>query len=70
MPIEEGHEIDFDLETYRSALAKGSELGIETPDGKFVPQKNKKLEFILPISPTSVESLIIAYKYYKFTFNY
>ncbi|GMN62796.1 hypothetical protein TIFTF001_031868 [Ficus carica] len=36
LPIEEGLEIDFDLETYRSALAKGSELGIETPDGDYL----------------------------------
>ncbi|PON56037.1 Pleckstrin-like [Parasponia andersonii] len=33
LPIEESHEFDFDLETYRAALAKGAELGVETPDG-------------------------------------
>lgn len=34
LPIEESLEIDFDLETCRSTLAKGAELGVETPDGK------------------------------------
>lgn len=34
LPIEESQEIDFDLETHRTALAKGAELGVETPDGK------------------------------------
>ena len=36
LPLEESHETDFDLDTYRSALAKGAELGIETPDGQLV----------------------------------
>ncbi|XP_062081101.1 VAN3-binding protein [Humulus lupulus] len=36
LPIEESHELGFDLETYRSVLAKGAELGVETPDGDFL----------------------------------
>lgn len=35
LPIEDSsYEMDLDLEKYRSTLAKGAELGIETPDGK------------------------------------
>lgn len=34
LPIEDSHEIDFDLEKCRLALDKGAELGIETPDGE------------------------------------
>ncbi|KAF3452862.1 hypothetical protein FNV43_RR03295 [Rhamnella rubrinervis] len=36
LPIEESCEIDLDLEKCRSTLAKGAELGIETPDGDYV----------------------------------
>ncbi|KAL5548872.1 hypothetical protein UlMin_004103 [Ulmus minor] len=35
LPIEDNNEIDLDLDTYRSALAKFTELGIETPDGDY-----------------------------------
>lgn len=34
LPIEDSCEVDFDLEKGRSILAKGAELGIETPDGQ------------------------------------
>ena len=35
LPIEDSCEIDLDLEKCRSTLAKGAELGIETPDGQY-----------------------------------
>ncbi|XP_010268389.1 PREDICTED: VAN3-binding protein-like isoform X2 [Nelumbo nucifera] len=34
LPIEENHDVDFDFDKCRSLLAKGSELTIETSDGK------------------------------------
>ncbi|XP_060669390.1 VAN3-binding protein [Ziziphus jujuba] len=37
LPIEDSsYEMDLDLEKYRSTLAKGAELGIETPDGDYL----------------------------------
>lgn len=33
MPIEDNPEVDFDFEKYRSMLAIGAQLSIETPDG-------------------------------------
>ncbi|KAF4368131.1 hypothetical protein G4B88_001035 [Cannabis sativa] len=37
LPIEENHhDLGFDLDTYRSTLAKGAELGVETPDGDYL----------------------------------
>ncbi|CAL8990862.1 unnamed protein product [Prunus brigantina] len=36
MPIEDNPEVDFDFEKYRSMLAIGAQLSIETPDGKYM----------------------------------
>lgn len=35
MPIEDDRKIDFDFDKFREMLAKGTDLGIEKPDGQF-----------------------------------
>ncbi|XP_044472544.1 VAN3-binding protein-like [Mangifera indica] len=36
LPIEDNHDINFNFEKCRSILAKGTVLGIESPDGKYM----------------------------------
>ncbi|KAB1204156.1 hypothetical protein CJ030_MR8G004053 [Morella rubra] len=35
LPIEDNNELDFNFEKYRAFLAKGAELSVETPEGKY-----------------------------------
>uniref|UniRef100_A0A2N9EN13 PH domain-containing protein n=1 Tax=Fagus sylvatica TaxID=28930 RepID=A0A2N9EN13_FAGSY len=35
LPIEDNNDMDFNFEKHRTILAKGAELSVETPDGKY-----------------------------------
>ena len=47
LPLEENSDLDFDLEKCRAILAKGSELNVETADGKFLLTGTYTLHILL-----------------------